>query len=50
LTVSWDRRRVKQFAPTSRTAAVNPVLSTAGNVRESDRKRSSAILSVSTLG
>jgi len=49
-TASWDRRRVKQFAPTSRTAAVNPVPSTARNARESDRKKHSAILSVSTRG
>jgi hypothetical protein len=49
-TASWDHRRVKQFAPTSRTAAVNPVLSTARNAGESDRKRHSAILSVSTRG
>jgi hypothetical protein len=38
-TASWDHRRVKQFGPTSRTAAVNPVLSTARNARESDRKK-----------
>jgi len=50
LTASWDRRRVKQFARTSRTATVNPVLSTARNARESDRERHSAILSVSTRG
>jgi hypothetical protein len=50
LTASSDRRRVKPFAPTSRTATVNPVLFTARNARESDRERHSAILSVSTRG
>jgi hypothetical protein len=50
LTASLDGRHVKQFAPMSRTTAANPVLSTARNAGESDRKRHSAILSVSTRG
>jgi hypothetical protein len=49
-TASWDHRRVKQFAPTSRTATVDPVLFTARDAREGDRKRRSAILSFSTRG